>query len=67
MKFLIGLTVIFLRFFVGFKILFWIGQEINAPDIHSLSEIELFLVVILLDLWVSTQQNEIDIEIDKRN
>ena len=67
MKMLIGVIVIFLRFFLAFKILLWVGKEINAPDLHSISEIEIYLVGIILDIWISTQNTEIDIEVDRRD
>jgi len=67
MKILIGLVLIFFRFFLAFKILSWIGQEINAPDLHSISDIEIYLVGVILDIWITTQNNQIDIEVDKRD
>jgi hypothetical protein len=67
MKILIGLVLIFFRFFLAFKILSWVGQEINAPDLRSISDIEIYLVGVILDIWITTQNNQIDIEVDKRD
>lgn len=65
MKILISLIVILLRLFIGFKILSWIGQEINNPDLHSVSEIEVYLIAVIFDIWITSQDNQIDI--DKQN
>jgi hypothetical protein len=67
MKIFIGLVLIFFRFFLAYKILSWVGQEINAPDLQSISDIEIYLVGIILDIWITTQNNQIDIEVDKRD
>jgi hypothetical protein len=35
------------------------------PELHSISEIEGYLVVILFDIWISSSQNEIDVKFIK--
>jgi hypothetical protein len=67
MKIVIGLVLIFFRFFLAFKILSWVGQEINTPNLHNISEIEIYLVGVILDIWITTQNNQIDIEVDNRD
>jgi hypothetical protein len=35
------------------------------PELHSISEIEIYLVIILFDVWISSSQNEIDVKFIK--
>jgi hypothetical protein len=44
-----------------------VGQEINTPNLHNISEIEIYLVGVILDIWITTQNNQIDIEVDNRD
>ena len=59
--------MILCRLFVGIKIIYWIIEKINYPQIHSISEIELFLVIVVFDTWVSSSQSGIDIKINKKD
>lgn len=66
MKLLISLLIIILRLYIGFKIIQWIFFEFSQPQIHSISEIEVYLVIILFDSWINIQP-QIEIEVDNRN
>lgn len=66
MKVVIGLLIIIARIYIGFKILQWIFSEMKEPQIHSISEIELYLVFVILDVWISIQP-QIEIDVDKRD
>lgn len=66
MKVVIGLLIIIARIYIGFKILQWIFLEMKEPQIHSISEIELYLVFVILDVWISIQP-QIEIDVDKRD
>jgi hypothetical protein len=35
------------------------------PELHSISEIEIYLVIIFFDTWISSSQNEIDVKFIK--
>ena len=67
MRIIIAIFLILCRFWVGFKILSWIVSEYTSPELHSISEIELYLVIIFFDTWVSLSQTDIDIKIDRRD
>jgi hypothetical protein len=60
MKLLLSLFLIIIRIFVVFKILVWLVQENRYPELHSMSEIELYLVVLILDTWVAISHVGID-------
>ncbi len=36
------------------KVLIWVYEKMNNPEIHSINEIEWVLVLILLDTWLLT-------------
>ena len=59
--------MILCRFWVGFKILSWIVSEYNLPELHSISEIELYLVIIFFDTWVSLSQTDVDIKFNQKD
>ncbi len=61
MKLLLALFLIIIRIFVGFKILVWLIQENRIPELHSISEIEFYLVFLIFDTWVSISNAGIDI------
>jgi hypothetical protein len=67
MKIILSVFLILCRLFVGIKIIYWIIEKINYPQIHSISEIELFLVIVVFDTWVSSSQSGIDIKINKKD
>ena len=59
--------MILCRFWVGFKIISWIVSEYNLPELHSISEIELYLVIIFFDTWVSLSQTDVDIKFNQKD
>jgi hypothetical protein len=67
MRIIIAIFLILCRFWVGFKILSWIVSEYNSPELHSISEIELYLVIIFFDTWVSLSQTDININFDRKD
>jgi hypothetical protein len=67
MKIILSIFLILCRLFVGIKIIYWIIEKINYPQIHSISEIELFLVIVVFDTWTSLSQSGIDIKINKND
>lgn len=67
MKSIIAIFLIICRIYIGVKVLWWLFLEMKAPDLHSVSEIEAYLVFVLFDTWVSSSQTDIDIEINKKN
>jgi hypothetical protein len=65
MKILLSIFLIFLRLWVGYHILSWIISESFHPELHSLSEIEVYLVVMVFDNWISKSQDNIEFKIVK--
>jgi hypothetical protein len=66
MKFLLGIIIIFLRFYIGIQILYWIILKIQSPQSHNLSEIELYLVVVLFDTWICASHGDVEIKLNKK-
>jgi len=65
MRIILAIFLIFCRFWVGIKVLSWIISEFRMPELHSISEIEIYLVIIFFDTWISSSQNEIDVKFIK--
>jgi hypothetical protein len=38
---------------IGLKVMFWLIQEYKYPDDHTFLEIEFYLVLLLLDIWIT--------------
>lgn len=66
MKFLLGIIIVILRFYIGIKILYWIILKLQSPQFHSISEIDVFLVSILFDIWISTSHGNIEVGVIKK-
>jgi hypothetical protein len=61
MKILISVFLIIIRIVVGLKIMFWLIQEYNYPALHSISDVEFYLVFLIFDIWVSISNSGIEI------
>jgi hypothetical protein len=57
MKIVIGIFLLITRLYCGVKILIWLTQQSFSTN-HPISEIQTFLVFILLDLWISSTNRE---------
>ena len=53
-KQLLSLSLVIGKFYLVGKVLIWVYEKINNPEIHSINEIEWVLVLILLDTWLLT-------------
>ena len=53
MKTVFTLIVLLAKLYLGFKILIWAIMEVSNPELHSLSEIEGYLVFAVFDIWIS--------------
>jgi hypothetical protein len=53
-KQLLSLSLVIGKFYLAGKVLIWVYEKINNPEIHSINEIEWVLVLILLDTWLLT-------------
>ena len=53
-KQLLSLSLVVGKFYLASKVLIWVYEKINNPEIHSINEIDWVLVLILLDTWLLT-------------
>jgi hypothetical protein len=60
MKTLLAIFLIIIRIVVAFKMIFWMIQEYNYPELHSISDIEFYLVCLIFDIWISISNSGID-------
>jgi hypothetical protein len=60
MKTLLVIFLFVIRIAISLKVIFWLIQEYKYPDEHSFVEIEFYLVLLLLDIWVSHSNNNIE-------
>lgn len=51
-KQLLSLSLVIGKFYLAGKVLIWVYEKINHPEIHSINEIDWVLVLILLDTWL---------------
>jgi hypothetical protein len=60
MKILLSIFLIVIRLIVGFNVISWLINEFIKPELHSISDIEFYLVFLLFDIWISISNNGID-------
>jgi hypothetical protein len=65
MRMILIFLIIISRVYIGINVVSWAYLEIRNPSLHSISEIEFFLVLILLDIWVTQSDTNVDVRIDK--
>lgn len=53
-KQLLSLSLVVGKFYLAGKVLIWVYEKINHPEIHSINEIDWVLAIILLDTWLLT-------------
>jgi hypothetical protein len=53
-KQLLSLSLVIGKFYLAGKVLIWVYEKINNPEIHSINEIDWVLVLILIDTWLLT-------------
>ena len=51
-KQLLSLSLVIGKFYLAGKVLIWVYEKMNNPEIHSISEIDWVLVLILMDTWL---------------
>ena len=62
MKIILAIIIVSFRIFLGIQILKWIILKVQNPQLHNISEIELYIVGILFDTWVSSSHGNIEIK-----
>jgi hypothetical protein len=53
MKVFIGLLILIGKLYLLGRVLFWGIMELNNPELHTLSEIEGYLILLICDIWIS--------------
>jgi hypothetical protein len=51
-KQLLSLSLVIGKFYLAGKVLIWAYERIKYPEIHSISEIDWVLALILVDTWL---------------
>ena len=62
LKSLFAIIVIIVRLLVSVKVITWLILRFIGENTHPISEIEIYLVIILLDIWSSSSVTEIIIK-----
>jgi hypothetical protein len=60
MKTLLVIFLFVLRLVIAIKVIFWLVQEYKYPEEHSFVDIEFYLVLLLLDIWISHSSNGVE-------
>lgn len=60
MKSFIAFLVAIGKFYIGLKVIWWICQEFYEPQLHDVKEIEVYLILIIFDIWIGTQSQLIE-------
>jgi len=60
MKILLGLFLLIIRIFVAFKIILWLFLKGQNPQLHSMSEIEFYVVFLIMDIWILTSSSNFE-------
>jgi hypothetical protein len=53
MKVFIGLLILIGKLYLLGRVLCWAVMELNNPELHTLSEIEGYLILLICDIWIS--------------
>ena len=60
-----SIFLIFIRIWVGYHVIFWLISESLHPELHNITEIEFYLVIMVFDTWAAKSQDNIDIKVIK--
>jgi hypothetical protein len=41
--------------------MFWLIQEYNYPELHSISDVEFYLVFLIFDIWISISNSGVEL------
>jgi hypothetical protein len=53
MKKFITILIALCKILIAVKVLWWIFQKSTKPELHSFEEIELYVVVLIFDTWIT--------------
>jgi len=58
-KIFLGIIILILRTFIGIKVISWLILNFIESQSHDLSEIQTYLVIIILDMWATNNSTQI--------
>jgi hypothetical protein len=58
-KIFLGIIILILRTFIGIKVISWLILNFIENQSHDLSEIQTYLVIIILDMWATNNSTQI--------
>jgi hypothetical protein len=61
MRILLAIFLIIIRIVLALKIMFWLVQEYNYPELHTISEIEFYFVLLIFDTWISISNSGVEL------
>ena len=60
MKQFFTLLLVIAKIYLGIKVLYWVTLKIYQPELHNISEIDVYVVLLILDIWIGGQSIEIE-------
>ena len=60
MKLFFTFLVLVSKIYLGARILWWVFLKFTSPELHSFSEIEVYVVLLIFDMWIGGQNVEIE-------
>jgi len=64
MKIVISILFFLARIYIGFKILHWVFLRLLTTQPHPISEIEVFLVYVIFDIWMHVSNTRMEEEMN---
>jgi hypothetical protein len=61
-KIFLGIIILILRTFIGIKVISWLILNFIENQSHDLSEIQTYLVIIILDMWATNNSTQIIVQ-----
>ena len=52
MKSFFVLLVLISKIYLGVRIMWWVFLKFTSPELHSFSEIEVYVVLLIFDMWI---------------
>jgi hypothetical protein len=66
-KIILALIILLLRTYIGIKVISWLILNFLEPQSHEISEIQHYLIIILLDIWWLGNSTQITINKEDEN
>ena len=60
MKLILSILISLGKIYLGVRVMWWVFEEMTNPELHSFSEIEVFFVLLVFDIWVTGQNTMLE-------